>query len=562
MAEYDPIVEKAKGTKYEPIIPRIREWPIAKLYANRRQLTEEVTDFAQEQVANTLQNSEDFKKEIARAYYLESQRIRKFPWKVDKKDEPEFWDGIKNAANEADSLEQYHDVSRHILERYSNEIAGTFSPRSYHFAKRFLSFGFASLLNAFQTRNIKAIFDHKIFIQDRIKIIGHTEHLRKLAQKGTVILVPTHFSNLDSIIVGWSLHALGLPAFIYGAGLNLFNVRFLGYFMNRLGAYKLDRRKKNMFYLQTLKAYSTVALNKGAHSLFFPGGTRSRSGALEDHLKLGLLGTTFEAQRINIEKHGEKAKKLFVVPLIMSYHFVLEAKSLVKNYLKQTQTEKYFMFKDDEFRSKVKVSKFILNMASNKSDIFLSYGRPMDIFGNDVDENGDSISTSGRKVDIANYFISDGKIKKDPQRDNIYTQQLGARILQSYRKYNIVLSSHFVAFVTYRMLLNKYHASDVYELTDASDDKPDLQWSEFAEKAEKLVQKLKHMEQQEVLMLSTLIREGSIEEIIKDGVKNVGIFHNSKAVAISKENKIISEDLDLLYYYHNRLTGYGLGKLI
>src|SRR5204863_9543615 len=59
------------------------------------------------------------------------------------------------------------------------------------------------------------------------------------------ILVPTHFSNLDSILIGWIIHAMGLPAFIYGAGLNLFNIKIFAYFMNSLGAYKVDRRKKD-----------------------------------------------------------------------------------------------------------------------------------------------------------------------------------------------------------------------------------------------------------------------------------------------------------------------------
>ena len=74
--------------------------------------------------------------------------------------------------------------------------------------------------------------------------------------------------------------------------------------MNRLGAYKVDRRKKNPVYLEALKTYSTVVLEKGCHSLFFPGGTRSRSGNLEGRLKLGLLSTAFEAQK-NIFKEKE-----------------------------------------------------------------------------------------------------------------------------------------------------------------------------------------------------------------------------------------------------------------
>ena len=111
-------------------------------------------------------------------------------------------------------------------------------------------------------------------------------------------------------------------AFVYGAGLNLFGIRALAYFMNKLGAYKVDRRKKNLPYLETLKTYSTLAMTNGCNSLFFPGGTRSRSGAIEDKLKLGLLGTAMEAQRLNYLNNGAEAKKIFVVPVVFGYNFV------------------------------------------------------------------------------------------------------------------------------------------------------------------------------------------------------------------------------------------------
>ena len=63
------------------------------------------------------------------------------------------------------------------------------------------------------------------------------------------------------------------------------------FFMHNLGAYRVDRRLKHALYKDVLKAYSCVLLERGYHSLFFPGGTRSRSGGVERKLKLGLVGT-------------------------------------------------------------------------------------------------------------------------------------------------------------------------------------------------------------------------------------------------------------------------------
>lgn len=99
---------------------------------------------------------------------------------------------------------------------------------------------------------------------------GDIDHVRSLAQKGTLIIVPTHFSNLDSILIGYVLDAVtGLPAFSYGAGLNLYNTGYTAYFMNRLGAYRVDRRKKNKIYLETLKSMSSLSIQRGTNSIFF-----------------------------------------------------------------------------------------------------------------------------------------------------------------------------------------------------------------------------------------------------------------------------------------------------
>ena len=94
---------------------------------------------------------------------------------------------------------------------------------------------------------------------------------------------------------GFALERAGLPPAVYGAGKNLFTNPVLSYFMHNLGAYRVDRRLRHALYKDVLKTYSRVLLERGYHSLFFPGGTRSRSGGVERKLKLGLAGTGIEA---------------------------------------------------------------------------------------------------------------------------------------------------------------------------------------------------------------------------------------------------------------------------
>ncbi|HAC25821.1 MAG TPA: acyltransferase, partial [Cytophagales bacterium] len=102
--------------------------------------------------------------------------------------------------------------------------------------------------------------------------------------------------------------------------------------------------KKNLIYLETLKTYSTLAIQKGAHTLFFPGGTRSRSGMLEKQLKLGLLSTAIAAQRNLYAQTApdEPVRKIFIVPVTLNYHFVLEAPELIEEYLHAKGAARYF----------------------------------------------------------------------------------------------------------------------------------------------------------------------------------------------------------------------------
>src|SRR5688500_7790621 len=295
--------KKNKNKQYKPILDGIPDWPVYRLSKNRKEFVEEVSQYAFSQIKQVRPTTKQLLDELEVTVYREQQRMKRNRWRVDPKDEPAFWAGIKeelNAINQGPSEQSQakaDDLLYRVIFRYAGEIAGNFKTSSYRVTRELLRFWFSRLLNGARVKKFGAFFRSQYTLRDKIHIVGKVKQLRKLAKIGTVVMVPTHFSNMDSVLIGWVLHSLAMPAFIYGAGLNLFNIKIFAYFMNSLGAYKVDRRKKNLPYLETLKAYSTLAIQKGAHSLFFPGGTRSRSGVIEKQLKLGLLSSTVEAQR-------------------------------------------------------------------------------------------------------------------------------------------------------------------------------------------------------------------------------------------------------------------------
>jgi len=351
---------------------------------------------------------------------------------------------------------------------------------------------------------------------------------------------------------------VGLPAFSYGAGLNLYNSEMVGYFFNRLGAYRVDRRKKNAVYLNTLKTMSSLSIKRGVHSLFFPGGTRSRSGAIEDRFKLGLLGTAVEAQRMILESN--ETNKIYIVPLVLGYHSILEGNFLIDQHLKKTGREKYFASKD-EFRSIRSILKFAWQFFSVSSNISLSFGDPIDIAGNRVNIEGQSFDENNNPISIKDYFLGYDEVEENRQREQVYTRILSDQILNRFKSENIVLDSHLVAFAAFNYLKKEYKNIDVFGIIQMPSEEYKFDLNKLSEVIESLLVELRDRAERNEIKLSKDLQNQPLE-IIRSGVRNLGIFHAKKPLKFNKKEELISQDFKLLFYYHNRLTHFDLESAI
>ncbi len=565
--------QSSKSRKYEPILPKRKEWPVVQLSRQRKQFIHEVAQNSISKLQEVAPAVDLLVDELETTLYKEKYRIKENPWVVDPDDDYAFWSSVKKQLVEISNLQNdNHDqeaeqqaqlLLEEIVTRYANEIASNFRPSYYQFARTVVTFGFARLLNASRVKGLGSLFSNQYSLQDKIKITGEIDHLRNLAQHGTIVMVPTHFSNLDSILIGWVINELGLPPFIYGAGLNLFNIGIFSYFMNSLGAYKVDRRKKNAIYIETLKAYSSLAMQWGIHSLFFPGGTRSRSGRIEDKLKLGLLGTAMEAQRIDYirsQETGEPAEKIFVFPVVLNYHFVLEAPSLIREHLRREGQERYYI-EADEYSQSAKIVKFLLKFFRKGSDISVSIGRGMDLLGNYVDDEGHSLDKQDRPISMREYFCTGEKITRDEQRESEYTQMLGEAILREYYRINQVFSSHLVAFVAFELIQKQHSSLDLFNLLRLPEEDLIIPYSLFREHCERVRQQVFELHQQDKVDIADHLSK-PIDEVIDHGLSNVGMYHSRRPLIKNKAGNIETPDINTLYYYHNRLLGYNLHRII
>jgi len=342
---------------------------------------------------------------------------------------------------------------------------------------------------------------------------------------------------------------------IYGAGINLFTNWLLSYFMDNLGAYRVDRAKKHRIYKETLKEYSTLALERRWHSLFFPGGTRSRSGRVEVDLKKGLMGTGLTAYQSNLRAGREKAR-VFFIPATINYHLVLEAETLIEDALQEEGQARYIIT-DDEFSRPERVLQFARNLMGMSNPIEVVFGRPLDPFGNFVDAAGNSLDPQGNIFDPSGYVCRDGSVVDDRQRDREYTSRLAGRIADAFAKDTVYFGTHLLASAMHRRLSVHNPGLDLFQRLLLGLDARRFTSAEVEAEMAHMLAVLRPMEEKGELRLGENLRTGSPASIRTDALRHFGRYHKTRAVW-GRGGACVLEDPRLALYYANRLDAVAL----
>ncbi len=531
----------------------IAQGPLSGLNRMRPALLKNVVDLSYLELA-----SSNLDTTLGEALFQERMRLKRMTPSVFTKArhvrDQRLWGRVQSGLVQPSALADRKPLLREVLEHYAEEIGGHFDERLYWLATRAVPWGFRWLLNAATAERFLP-WGMSASLESRVHILGEVPHLQKLAQRGTILLVPTHQSNIDSVLVGYIIYLMGLPPFAYGAGLNLFSNPLLNFFMGGLGAYTVDRQKGNSIYKQVLKNYSTHILGDGIHSIFFPGGGRARSGAIETKLKLGLLGTGIDAMTENL-KMGKANPNVYVVPMTTSYDFVLEAGSLIEDHLAESGKHRYIMMHDESWQSR-KVLNFFWRMFSAESGVTVRIGRPLDVFGNFVDEEGRSIGPNGTTIQTDKWLMNRGVLAHDAQRNREYTSELGTQIVKRFHCENTILPSHFLAFTFFEVLRRNYADFDLFRFLRITKPQRTLPMEAFLLEAERMAEKVRAAADQGKFFLSEEMKLLDTKSWVERGAKTLGVFHSSAVVKIA-EGAISSDDMQLLYYYRNRMANYGL----
>lgn len=488
------------------------------------------------------------------AAYWEIRRLEPSRRKRDQ-EELATWRALARRLAKLSESERRQRI-RELATKYAEDIAGNFDARVFGASTRILPSLVTGLMSPSslprQLKDPRGLFSLDA-LADKVSTQGETEHLVRLAEKGTLIFVPTHSSNMDSIVFGFALERAGLPPATYGAGKNLFTNPFLSFFMHNLGAYKVDRRLRFDLYKSCLKTYSCVLLERGYHSLFFPGGTRARSGAVEAKLKLGLAGTGVESYVRSLLAGRER--KVYFVPATINYLITLEAETLIEDFLSEAGKARYII-EDDESTRIGRVVAFARKAFTMRGSVIIRFGEPLDPFGNKVDREGRSLGPRGRPVDTST-FVRDvsGNVELDPDRDAQYTRELSRELVASYRANTVVMSTNIVAAACFEHLRALAPDADLFtvlRLREARVSRDDLARS-VLEKRDALME----LESRGEVVLSDQVRGASGGDIVAQAMAAFFGYHTNPVIE-AKADGVALRDPKLLLYYQNRLIRHGL----
>jgi glycerol-3-phosphate O-acyltransferase len=134
-------------------------------------------------------------------------------------------------------------------------------------------------------------------------------------------------------------------------------------------------------------------------------------------------------------------------------------------------------------------------------------------------------------------------------------------VASRYLVENVVLSSHLIAHAVFEMLSHLNPKLDLFGILRLPHDDYLFPFRAVEEVVEQMQIRLLEWEKAGQIKLAPELHS-TPAEIVRDGVKNLGIYHTEKPLQFTKDGDIVSSDFRVLYFYHNRLSKYHLDKAV
>jgi glycerol-3-phosphate O-acyltransferase len=241
------------------------------------------------------------------------------------------------------------------------------------------------------------------------------------------------------------------------------------------------------------------------------------------------------------------------VPTTINYGLVLEAETLIEDWLKEAGKARYII-EDDEFSQIDRWLAFFRRVSHMESACVIRFGAPLDCFGNEVDDDAGSISPDGRSIDPGSYVMFRGVPTVDAKRDAEYTREMGQLLVQKYERETVLMGTQIVAHVLFRRLVRTTPGVDLFgrlrhrgEVTFRRD--------ELEREVGAARDALAALAQRDAVHLSELATRATPDVLIDRVFAAWSGYHRRTAI-IEHDGQVVAEDPTLLLYYQNRLLPY------
>jgi glycerol-3-phosphate O-acyltransferase len=182
----------------------------------------------------------------------------------------------------------------------------------------------------------------------------------------------------------------------------------------------------------------------------------------------------------------------------------------------------------------------------------------MDVFGNEVDQDGDSIDVLGRRIDPERYLWVRGVPQPDRDRDMQYTRELGGRVVESFLSNNVLYPLHLVSFALFEHLRRQHPRWDLYRTLRFS--RGEVISRAVAEgETERVLRLARRAADEGRFRLHQSAWTTSPRDMVQEALRYYRTYHTSP-IAEMEHGQIRLMSLKLLYFYSNRLRGYDLER--
>jgi len=244
-------------------------------------------------------------------------------------------------------------------------------------------------------------------------------------------------------------------------------------------------------------------------------------------------------------------RPVWFVPTTINYALVLEAETLIKDWLMEEGQARYII-EDDEFSQIDRWFAFFRKMVGMRGACIIRFGDPIDPFGNRVDGRGQSLTPTGRTIDPGGYVEHRGKPVVDAYRDAAYTRELGEVLAQRYEEDTVLMSTQVVAHVLFRDLVQSTPGMDLFARLRLRGE-IGLDCETLCRELGEARDRLRGLEAEGRVRISDVVKEDTPTELLERALSFWNGYHDSTAATLEGD-RVVLGDPALLLYYQNRLV--------